>query len=434
MLATTISFHQLFIYLLPVIVFFVLGLSMAWFIYEAWQEQAFLEALINQLNKEKNLIKQKKTFIELCSHYLRTPLTVIKGSVELMSPLGVNQATIERTKDISNKLELSVQKLTSEIETAPAVTNKSGSAQLIAPRQKTVTNSTNYLVGSVLGAFVSISLAVYLLLNLDASDVKLSTVLIEIGLAFFVSVLVYTVRRTRSNREEVKEYFKQLILQNRTLEKQRDELVNSSLNELRQPLNDLHGILNQIDNPKLSHYINDAVNDFGDVLRKFYIMASLRSGAMNKVRQEFMLDELVARIKQRHNQKITQKSLAIETNLKKVDKLNQDPLLLEFVLETIFDNAIEYSPPAGKIEIISKIEKKKAVILIKDSGAGISKDKQILLFKPFSRADDVVNNYQHEGIGLSLYLDNLIVQYLGGYMAAESQPGKGTTIKLSLPI
>jgi K+-sensing histidine kinase KdpD len=205
------------------------------------------------------------------------------------------------------------------------------------------------------------------------------------------------------------------------------------LAELRQPLSDLHARLNQINNPKLSHYINDAVNDFGEVLRKFYILASLRAGAMSTVRQPFKLNELVDKVKQRHAQRITQKSLMIETDFKKVNDLNQDPLLVEFVLETVMDNAIEYSPPAGKIEITSKKEKKEAVILITDKGAGISEAKLNLLFQEFSRTDNVVENYQHEGIGLSLYLDNLIIQYLGGSMSAESKPGKGTTIILSLP-
>jgi len=52
--------------------------------------------------------------------------------------------------------------------------------------------------------------------------------------------------------------------------------------------------------------------------------------------------------------------------------------------------------------------------------------------QPFARGTDVLA-YDYEGIGLSLYLDRLIVERVGGELTMQSVVGKGTTVSLLLP-
>jgi signal transduction histidine kinase len=55
-----------------------------------------------------------------------------------------------------------------------------------------------------------------------------------------------------------------------------------------------------------------------------------------------------------------------------------------------------------------------------------------LLFRPFTQTQDV-ERFTHEGMGFSLYLDKLIMSYLGGTITINSRPGVETAATITLP-
>jgi signal transduction histidine kinase len=67
---------------------------------------------------------------------------------------------------------------------------------------------------------------------------------------------------------------------------------------------------------------------------------------------------------------------------------------------------------------------------VADNGQGIPTDKLNSLFQPFSKAEGA-EVFTHEGMGFSLYLNKLIMMYLGGTIGIESAEGKGTQVTLS---
>jgi len=107
------------------------------------------------------------------------------------------------------------------------------------------------------------------------------------------------------------------------------------------------------------------------------------------------------------------------------------------VIINLLLNAINYTPPEGKIFIHSKIEKENIFFSIKDNGIGLTEDDKRHLFKPFGKIDkygkgwDVVS----EGMGVGLYLSKEIINLHGGKIWAESMGrNKGSTFYFSLPI
>jgi signal transduction histidine kinase len=69
---------------------------------------------------------------------------------------------------------------------------------------------------------------------------------------------------------------------------------------------------------------------------------------------------------------------------------------------------------------------------VTDHGEGIAPEKLSLLFKPLSRVEEA-EDFTHQGMGLSLYVNRLIMHYLGGEISATSKVGQGTTMKLQIP-
>jgi two-component system, sensor histidine kinase len=101
------------------------------------------------------------------------------------------------------------------------------------------------------------------------------------------------------------------------------------------------------------------------------------------------------------------------------------------VILNLVDNSIKYSNGNGTITITAKIEMNNLVIEIQDSGRGMSKEEQEILFQPYYRID----GKQHlSGLGLSLALSKQFIELHKGRMWVKSQKGVGSTFYLSLPL
>ena len=117
-----------------------------------------------------------------------------------------------------------------------------------------------------------------------------------------------------------------------------------------------------------------------------------------------------------------------------------------FILSSVLENAINFSPKNSTIHVTASSTNNKIHLSVKDNGQGISSDKLAELFKPFARASDTLQ-YDHEGLGLGLYTNKLLVEKLGGSIKISSYNNTdnnvdngsntsitGTTVSISLPI
>jgi len=230
----------------------------------------------------------------------------------------------------------------------------------------------------------------------------------------------------------VRKHFEELLVHQRALEKQRNELVRGALDNLTNPLAELKTKLAPLAGQPMAKAALSGTASFEAVLGKFIILSSLEAGAMETIKQPISLAQMTAQISEHYRPLLAQKGLKIRTELK-AERLNQDRLLLQFVLDSLINNAVQYSPNGRNIDIISRQKRGQILIFIRDQGGGIPPEKLANLFQPFSRVEDLQQHFEHQGLGLSLYLDRLIMRYLGGAIQAESRPGQGTVMKLKLP-
>ena len=107
-----------------------------------------------------------------------------------------------------------------------------------------------------------------------------------------------------------------------------------------------------------------------------------------------------------------------------------DRARIEQVIINLLSNAMKYG--AGQpIEISSSLGSKSATLTVKDFGMGIPKDKQEKIFGRFERAVDSRNI---SGLGLGLYISREIIEAHRGSIRVESEPGKGSTFTIEIPI
>ena len=99
----------------------------------------------------------------------------------------------------------------------------------------------------------------------------------------------------------------------------------------------------------------------------------------------------------------------------------------------ILENAFKFTKEGGEVKCKAEIESKNCIIYISDNGPGITEKEMSLLFTKFHRGTDTLH-YDYEGVGIGLYVAKLIVNQVKGNIEVDSQEGKGTTFKITIPI
>jgi signal transduction histidine kinase len=145
------------------------------------------------------------------------------------------------------------------------------------------------------------------------------------------------------------------------------------------------------------------------------------------------IQELVSEVAQELTHLAEEKGLAL--NLELAEKTTEtgsivmgDRVEMRRVLTNIVGNAIKFTDK-GSIEIRSRLTPTTITIDIQDTGPGISKQDQAILFERFRQG-----KHQRSGSGLGLYLSRCIVEAHQGRIDVTSEPGQGSTFTIHLPV
>ncbi len=107
-----------------------------------------------------------------------------------------------------------------------------------------------------------------------------------------------------------------------------------------------------------------------------------------------------------------------------------DPNRVSQVLFNLLSNALKFTPEGGRVAVTLKALPDAALVEVKDTGLGLSKDQIDNLFQPFTQ----VHTSTHPGTGLGLFISRGLVELHGGRLWAESPGlGKGSRFLLQLP-
>ena len=126
-----------------------------------------------------------------------------------------------------------------------------------------------------------------------------------------------------------------------------------------------------------------------------------------------------------------EKGVTIHADLAEANCIGDSDRLAQ-VVTNLVTNAIKYNRDGGEIRVATRRENNLAVLTVADTGAGISADDLPRVFERFYRADKARSSSQGNA-GLGLAICKAIVEAHGGTIQVASEPGVGTTVKVSLP-
>ncbi|MBA3961009.1 MAG: PAS domain-containing protein [Chthoniobacterales bacterium] len=228
----------------------------------------------------------------------------------------------------------------------------------------------------------------------------------------------------------------------RQTETMRRDFVANVSHELRTPLSILRGYLETLlENPKqppaellrifevMERHSNRLTLLVDDVLSLARLEDSGASLDLTTVRPANFLRGMM----RDWEKKFASKRLAVE-----LDAADDLPLLqadegrLQEVIYNLLDNAVKYSEPGGRIIVGATPHDEQLCFSVSDSGSGIPARDLPRIFERFYRADKSRQS-ERGGTGLGLSIVKHIAQLHGGRVEAESETGRGTTVRVFLP-
>ncbi|MBA2320458.1 MAG: response regulator, partial [Deltaproteobacteria bacterium] len=260
-------------------------------------------------------------------------------------------------------------------------------------------------------------------------------------------------REVEQARASLEEKAAQLAM----ISKYKSEFLANMSHELRTPLNSLL-ILSKLlaDNKdanltdKQTEWAKTIYASGGDLLaliNEILDLSKVEAGKMQVEPRDIPFGELVDFVTRTFQPVADQKNLAFKTTLVPglSKSIRTDPQRLQQVLKNLLSNAFKFTE-TGSVELkvafaernvrfsvdTLRAQRRVLAFAVVDTGIGIARDKQRLIFEAFQQADGTTSR-KYGGTGLGLSISREITRLLGGEIVVDSTPGKGSSFTLYLP-
>jgi len=233
------------------------------------------------------------------------------------------------------------------------------------------------------------------------------------------------------------------------LRQQKEEAEKSSLaktkflaaasHDLRQPLQSVSLLSAALDfhikgekERSILGKLQNSVDSLGELLNSLLDISKLDADVIQPEIRPTLLTELLQQSVEKFEPVASEKGLIFGCQTASNVWAATDPQLLARIISNLLENAIRYTE-SGSVSVVLKQETNQAVILLKDTGIGIRDEDKQNIFTEFYQVDNPERDRQ-KGLGLGLSIVKRLSDLLGIQLEYDSQPGVGTTFKLSCPL
>lgn len=220
-------------------------------------------------------------------------------------------------------------------------------------------------------------------------------------------------------------------------------LANMS-HELRTPMIGILGfsemLLDETDNPEVTEIgkiINKSGHRLMDTLNLILDLSRVEAGKLDYNFECINIMPVLGQITELFSEAAKAKSLTLtlDTAYESLEIIMDKRMLLH-IMNNLINNAIKFTNQGGVTVSVAKEEYESGemlVIKVTDTGIGIAKDSQDLIWEEFRQADEGLSR-GYEGSGLGLTITKRFVEKLNGTITLESEPGKGSTFTIVIPL
>ena len=214
--------------------------------------------------------------------------------------------------------------------------------------------------------------------------------------------------------------------------------------EIRTPLNGVLGVLEVLEDTSLDaeqrRYVElirgsgelllETINDVLDI-------SKIEAGEMTVEQRVFGLRETLGQIVEMYEHCSAEKDVTVSLSVDEAvpEWIESDPHKVRQIVNNLLSNAVKFTD-AGSIEVRARMTREleaghDLIVEVADTGKGIENVEPI--WECFKQEDESITR-THGGTGLGLTICRELASLLGGTISAESEPGKGTTFSLRIPV
>jgi signal transduction histidine kinase len=223
----------------------------------------------------------------------------------------------------------------------------------------------------------------------------------------------------------------------------KSEFLAVMSHELRTPLNAIDGYAELLELEVRGPITSAQREDIRRIRRSQKHLLSLINDVLNFVRvdagsvryeiREFALADAIRGVEDVTAPQLRARQLEfVRRNCDAGLRVRADREKVEQILVNLMTNAIKFTDPQGTITLECARDGARVTVLVSDTGRGIPADKLSEIFEPFVQVARSAGA-PSEGVGLGLAISRDLSRAMGGDLVAESEVGRGSTFKLTLP-
>jgi two-component system NtrC family sensor kinase len=172
-----------------------------------------------------------------------------------------------------------------------------------------------------------------------------------------------------------------------------------------------------------------------EMIRHYLNLARIETGEMEPTPTRFAArEDVISPILASLDADIHAKNLRVEDLVGPKIMLHADLNMTREVFENLISNAVKYGRPGGLITLNCRQNGAWAEFFVRNEGEGIPPERRSELFQKFSRIELGEPKKSSRGTGLGLFISKKIVESHGGTISAESEPGRWTEFRCTLPL
>lgn len=225
----------------------------------------------------------------------------------------------------------------------------------------------------------------------------------------------------------------------------KSEFLNQVSHELRTPLAVIMGYLECImdglygqvetKHKEILKAVSKQSNDLKNMIDQILVFSRLEAGKHKVQIEEFPIGKIVTDLKDTYEFLGRQKGIEVKWDVPNgLPLVNSDPDRIKEVLSNLLQNAIKYTDKGCVFTRIQHTSSTDSIVIeVSDTGVGIPNHCLGTIFEPFVQVNKTSTENSRGGIGLGLSIVKRHVEQLRGAINLQSEPGKGTSFRLTLP-
>lgn len=236
-------------------------------------------------------------------------------------------------------------------------------------------------------------------------------------------------------------YFYRIIRRQKQLAQLKNDFIDNMTHELKTPIATIAAAAEALqhfgmreDEARSGRYLNTITDQAGrlnTIVNKVLDISSFDRNDVVLQKATFRLNDLLREVQENH--KTVHPAIALDVELAADAEITGDRFHLKHMLYNLVDNAVKYNTAQQPVIRISTKQEANLSITVEDNGQGIAPEHLPKIFEKFYRVP-TGNIHRVKGFGLGLYYVRKIIELHRGMVSVESEPGKGTRVRIQLPV